>query len=253
MASIFKRKSDGPWYIAHTYPDGRRVFFSTKCTDKASAKEMAADLETEAFRQKKGLESAADAQRLDANQRTLREHFDDFVQNLRDDHRSSTHVKDHERIFSDFIECTDALRLSDITKRLVVDYLERRRVERKNSARSLNRVQNALSSFCRWVVKKNRMDGNPIAEVEEVDETVDQRRKRRALTDAELHALFELGDKRGRGAFYRTCYFAALRRSEIERLCWSDLDLDAATLTIRGSKARGRVDVVRSRQWSSRS
>jgi integrase len=69
------------------------------------------------------------------------------------------------------------------------------------------------------------------------------RHVRRALTGDELARLFEGAEEHGRLAWYAASYYAGLRRSDLLRLKWADIDFDAGKITVSGGKAK-RVDVL---------
>jgi hypothetical protein len=63
------------------------------------------------------------------------------------------------------------------------------------------------------------------------------------VTDKELERLLEVAAERGRRGWYLAAALAGLRRSELTRLTWASVDLEAGLLTIRDGKAK-REDVV---------
>jgi integrase len=113
------------------------------------------------------------------------------------------------------------------------------------SARTCNRHRVLLVSFGTWCVKSGRLASNPLRALPVLDAERDRRYERRPLTEAELRALLEVAEARGpaRIAWYLGAALAGLRRGDLERMRWADLDLGARTLTIRQGKAK-RVDVL---------
>lgn len=133
-------------------------------------------------------------------------------------------------------------RLADITAESLERALGALR-EAGLSARSCNFKREAAIAFASWCVRTERLDSNPLRLVRRLDASRDPRRTRRALTDAEMARLFAVADKRGRKLWYMLAALAALRRSEIARLTWADVDLESRTLTISRGKAK-RTDVL---------
>ncbi|HMB02483.1 MAG TPA: hypothetical protein VKP69_01940, partial [Isosphaeraceae bacterium] len=60
------------------------------------------------------------------------------------------------------------------------------------SARSRNAHRTALVSFCNWCVAVGRLSTNPFKGVPKANEAADPRRRRRAMTEAELVQLLEV-------------------------------------------------------------
>ena len=92
-------------------------------------------------------------------------------------------------------------------------------------------------------VKAQRSESNPLRVIPKLDESRDRRRVRRPLTDDELARLLAVADDRGRRAWYMAAAMAGLRRGDLQRLTWADLDFADRSITIRDGKAK-RVDVI---------
>ncbi|MFG0284267.1 MAG: tyrosine-type recombinase/integrase [Phycisphaerales bacterium JB039] len=92
-----------------------------------------------------------------------------------------------------------------------------------------------------WAVKRGRARSNELRVVPALDERKDRRRIRRPLTDDELSRLLAVAEARGRKAWYLAAVLAGLRKSDLQRLMWADIDFDAMVITIATGKAR-RLD-----------
>jgi site-specific recombinase XerD len=64
------------------------------------------------------------------------------------------------------------------------------------SARSINKRRAALVQFGKWLFDVRRIADNPFRTLKKLNERVDRRHKRRALTDAELKKLLEVAARR---------------------------------------------------------
>ena len=90
---------------------------------------------------------------------------------------------------------------------------------------------------------RGRLGSNPVALIPKLDEARDRRKIRRPLTDDELSRLMAVGEQRGRKLWYLLAARQGLRRGDLVRLTWADVDFEHNTLTIRDGKAR-RTDVL---------
>ena len=75
------------------------------------------------------------------------------------------------------------------------------------------------------------------------DESRARRRVRRPLTDDELSRLVAVARERGRDAWYLAAALAGLRKGNMQRLVWGDVNFAESTVTIRHGKAK-RLDVI---------
>ncbi|MCP3981429.1 MAG: tyrosine-type recombinase/integrase [bacterium] len=112
-----------------------------------------------------------------------------------------------------------------------------------SAARTVNFRRQIANAFMNWCVRHRRIKSNPLSAVPRLDETRDRRRVRRPLTDEELERLLAVAEERGRKAWYLCAALAGLRRGDLVRLRWADVDLKAATITLTHGKAK-RVDVL---------
>ncbi len=172
----------------------------------------------------------------------LSEHVADYLTHCRHVGHAEKHVDEKARHLDRLLAGTGATRLQELT----ADALERLlRTMREDglSARTVNFARQVAVAFVSWCVKTGRAETNALAVVPKLDESRDRRRVRRPLTDEELGRLLAVAHERGRAAWYMAAVFAGLRRGDLVRLTWRDIDFAEGTITIRGGKAR-RVDVV---------
>ena len=246
MASLFKKHEGGDWQIDYFDHTGRRRRKSSKTTDKRAAERIAARLGAgEALRREGVIDPTLD-RFIEQDKIPLQDHVAEYVRHMELRNRSAKHVKAIKSFLEEIgdpVESLGAKRLSEITQDAVERYLHDQKTEGR-SARTLNWRQVLIAGFVAWSVRTGRLAANPLLSLRRQDETRDQKRKRRALTADELKDLFTVAEKRGRKALYAAAYYARLRRGELLRLSWGDVNLDAATLTISKGKARNRIDVL---------
>lgn len=152
----------------------------------------------------------------------------EYVAEMRRRGRNPRYVRQTEAVLTRSIGSTKTL--NEVTVEHVRVIIGR--VADAASPTTANHYRAALSGFFHWLVKEGRWGANPVARVNPA-ESDDPRRKRRALTIAERDRLLAKSPAL-RSAAYRVALTTGLRRSEVRRLLRSDVDLDAATLTIRG-------------------
>ncbi len=240
--SLFRKTPTGPWIACHYDHAGKRREHSTRTTDRVAA---------ERILQKR---VAATALRVDLvidprddrysaeNRKPLAVHVADYIAHCQRASHALRHVAQKKVHLDALIAGSDATRLSELT----ADALERHLSAVKDrglSARSVNFARQIAVAFYGWCVRTGRAEVNPLRVVPKQDETRDRRRVRRPLTDKELSQLLAVARERGRDGWYLAAALAGLRRGDLQRLTWGDVNFGESTLTLRHGKAK-RIDVV---------
>lgn len=129
------------------------------------------------------------------------------------------------------------IRLRDLTPDHVADML-RLRAEADMSRSSLNRLRSVLQQALRYAERRGKVARNVASLVDTPD---GKRSEGRALTVEQSQKL--LATVRGRPveSLVVTALMTGLRPGELLGLRWSDLDLEAGTLHVRGSLKREKA------------
>lgn len=234
---------------------GRRYSKTTGMTDK-----RAADSEARRIVRDTELEVAGEKTYREAREALINGLVEEYVAELRRRGRVTAHIATTSKRIHVMLE--GASTLSDVTSTFVRNALERlaetpwKRPQSADGARGSRRstkTQNgyrtALHGLFHWLVRMERWPSNPVEAVSRARET-DPEHPRRALTPGELDRLLaatEAKDTR-MGYIRRVVYLVAastgLRRSELRLLVRSDVNLDAATVTLRPSTTKNKRPVT---------
>ncbi|MBL0922422.1 MAG: site-specific integrase [Phycisphaerales bacterium] len=170
--------------------------------------------------------------------------IDAYIAHCRASNQARRHVDQKKSHLRKFVREVRARTLADVTLEALTANLAALR-EAGKSARTCNWRRQIVISWLNWCVKTERIERHPADHAPRFDESDDQRRPRRALNDAECERLIAVADAHSpeRGVWYRLALEVGLRRGELARLRWADVDLDARTITVRGSKGK-RADTV---------
>jgi integrase len=134
-------------------------------------------------------------------------------------------------------------RLSDFSPTVIARAM-RARIDDGLSARTANLLRQNAVALAAWITAEGRGNLSDFGKrIARFDESCDRRLVRRALTTDELARLFAVAEGRGRRLWYALAYYAGLRRGELGRVTWGDVDFEGGTLAIRNRKA-GRIDVL---------
>lgn len=245
MASVYKRANSPKWQIKYIDGNGVEVQVSSGTTDKRAAERIANKLEADAMLQRKGVISREQAVQIRSNRQRIQTHLDDYLADAEERGRDPRHVLQNRRNLAGFVESTGVTMLSDVTPERVKAHLSE--LQRAGLAGRTRAIRlSTIKAFMNWCYQQGRVAWNPItnAAVPKPDES--PQRRRRALTPSELNRLLEVADGRGRKAWYATAAMAGLRRSDLIRLRWCDVDFDRNLISIvdgkrqRKAKSSGR-------------
>jgi integrase len=125
------------------------------------------------------------------------------------------------------------LHIKKIDRRRVADELARLTTE--TGAVQANRTRSSLSAFFNWCIGEGYLETNVAAQTNKHEEVA----RDRVLSDAELRtvwrALPEQGDYRD---LIRLLILTGARLREIANVRWSEIDLDATTITLPPSRTK---------------
>ena|GEM_PF-1306720 len=239
VGSLYKKTPDARrWTAAYTNPfDGKRkvvVLF----TDKQASRRQLDQLIAEAERQATGLGDPFAEQR----RRPLQEHIGEYIEHCQRIGESPVHVKNKKSQLERLVAGIGATRLSDLEPNRVEKHLHElalsgRRVYRHGdrdaglSARSVNQHRATVVAFVQWCVRNRRTSDNPLKILGKLDERKDRRRVRRAFTEDELSRLLDVAGPRR--PIYLLALLTGLRRGELGKITWADVDLHGQVIRVR--------------------
>jgi integrase/recombinase XerC len=225
MAWIEKR-ANGRWYVC--WYEGRdaqgrprKRDKSLKTTSRKVALELAAGMEREA------LEGVPIAPAPILFEEVVKEYLADAA--LR---RPDSSLRRDRDLLNAFCAQSPKLRASDVTPKMIDSYLKGL-LARGLSKRTHNLSRSILGACFKWAVEHRHVRSNPVA----TSKPIPLARPTPAfLSAAELDALLA----KARDTFLEIPValgaLAGLRKGEMERLRWDDVDKDARVLRIEGAK-----------------
>lgn len=255
--TVFKRtlrgKKSHRYYFEYTDEDGRRRLKCSGTSDKRMATRIR-DQHVDRVRAiREGLlDPSAERFRSEA-EKPLRGHAQDYLGSCRSRGDAPRTLEEKSRALDWVCDVMGSIRLDQVHPdefdvRLGVLTTE------GLSARTVNLRLEAANALLNWCVRNGRLRANPLRVIEKRNQVLDRRRERRILTLEEQASLISVARRQAEeipGAETRPLWYlfpllAGLRRGDMMRMTWGDLELKTrpATLTIRGGKARRRVDVL---------
>lgn len=114
-------------------------------------------------------------------------------------------------------------------------------IAKRNGPVAANRARASLSAFFRWAIGEGLCDENPVTGTNKLEEN-DPRE--RSLTDAEAAAVFLACPENDYGRIVQLLLLTGCRRDEIGSLQWSEIDLDARTVTLPPTRTKNHSEHV---------
>ncbi len=249
MASKYRRGGRGIWQLKWFDEFGNRRQASTGTTDARLAERLRQDKEREIASRKSGLlDDRAEA--LKASLRaSIAEHVHAYIEDCRRRRQASRRVQGKEQQLLRFVSDLRLDSLSGITVQGFREWLFDLRDEGM-APTTANEYRCTLNSFLNWCVKDGRLAENLIQHVPKLPTDGDRRRDRRALTEAEVDRLLAVAAKQDaeheggrwtpRHPVYLTALLTGLRRGELRKILWQDVDLDRGRLVVRESVGKAK-------------
>lgn len=232
--------------------------------DKRVAEEKAHALRRKEERRASGLLDPAEEQ----GERPIADHLVDFESMLRSRGVSEAHRIDRMGCLDEFVKHGEVRRIRDLDEARATAWLASAK-GRGLAARSVNRRFQALRQFARWAIANRRLSWDPFASLRPLNERVDRRHVRRALTPDEFAALLAAAERRplaekikervlkgvtpkervkmlalgrARALAYSVAALTGLRRGELSRLRWGDVDLETKFVFVPAVSAKSKRD-----------
>jgi integrase len=178
-----------------------------------------------------GIHTPAEDAVIDHQKTPITDHFEAYAKSQTAKGRHAGRIKTTTERLKRIARACQFMRLVDLDAVAFEGWLDDRTRE-SMSAGNRNEFRQAMIGFCNWCMKPTvrRLNSNPFVAVAVADARLDQRRKRRAMTEAELTKLLDVARarplqealtvRRGRQTGERTAKISQAVRDRLERLGW---------------------------------
>lgn len=172
------------------------------------------------------------------SRRPIDQHQAEYLDHLRAKGTSEKHRRWVAAYLRRLITASSALTLLDLTAIRILRW-----IETFDGARSRNAAGGVVRAFIAWAVDTGRLPINPVPRrlMAKANEQADRRVVKRALTPDELVRLLDCpAIPAGRRLAYRILARTGLRWTELARLRWEHVDLDAGWIELDAKNAKAK-------------
>jgi integrase len=148
--------------------------------------------------------------------------------------------KETERYLSNHAKPLHRLPVEIIERRTIASLLAE--VEELSGPVAANRARAALSAYFNWLAREGYVNTNPVSFT---NKAIEAGARVRTPDEGELRTILRALRDDDYGAIVRLLILTGLRRDEIGSLCWSEVDINAAAITLPPARTKnGREHVV---------
>jgi integrase len=145
-----------------------------------------------------------------------------------------------ERYFNRHWAALHNIPLADITRADIAQSMTV--IAKDNGPVAANRARSALSKLYAWGIGEGMCDSNPVIGTNKRNENGP---RERSLSDAEVAQVWLAAPDNDYGRILKLILLTACRRAEIGDLKWSEIDIEARTITLPGERTKnGQQHVV---------
>lgn len=227
-----KAKVQSPLYFARIRKNGKSTRVALGVTDKGAAEQLAAKLQLAADQQRAGIVDHMAAHRATP----LTEHVKDFRDHMEAGGCDPVYIKEVMSVIDRVCKACRFRETDDLAPAPLNTHLASL-IRKGLSHRTRNRHLTSIRALVLWMLKTDRLEGSdPFKTCRKLNQDLDKRHERRALTTEEVNALVAAAQQGDllqkitgpeRALIYAVCVTTGLRAKEAALLLCGDVVTDA--------------------------
>ena len=227
----------------------------TKTTIRSIAEGMLVQYEKEVARIKTGVITRDELNRAQFKQTPLDDLLEQFRTKMTADGSTAKHIKDVMRQISTLFAVCEIDSVTKIRRETVERWIANEVKSKIRSARTINTYIATVKSFVQYLTDTDVFPSHPLKSIRKLNEELDQRKIRRALTQEEIDRLLSatatsgatrrVGSPDERVLIYRLLLGTGLRSTELSLLTPSQIDFEHCQIRIEAAKTKNkRSDIL---------
>ena len=239
---LFWRRDRNAWYVR--YKDERGKWRAKRAGGtEAEAHVVMERLREELLLLKRGRITRAELRAAEQAERPIGEVVEEYRRHMEGRQLTRPHIKEALRCIRAVVAGIGAKCLGDVEAVKVERWLEGL-IRKGRSACTRNVYLRRMNGLVNWAYKRGYLREHPLRVIDGVPEERDRREVSRALTSDEVRRLLKAVPEKRR-LYYAVAVYLGLRWSEVYRLRWDDVDLQAGKVYLRAEATKaGRADTL---------
>jgi integrase len=242
------------WTAQFTDETGKVRRVSTKTKNRSAAEKILARLEADVDRIKSGVVTREELTKAPVRPVVLIEALEKFRTKMVAGGNTAKHIKrtiDHVCLV---LQESGIDTIAQIRREAIERWIADEVQKKKRAPRTINSYIVSLKSFVLYLTNIDLLPKNPLKAIRKLNEAVDQRKQRRAMTAEEVERLLiattngvakYAGQPEERMLIYRLLLGTGLRSTELSLLTPSQIDFERCRLTIEAVKTKNKkADVL---------
>ena len=253
MGSLHKRPNTKYWWAAWYGPDGRQIYRSTKCTDRADANKVLAAWEAVAHRARAGVLTEEQVRRVAADmffratgdtvkRQTVRDFLDGWLRR-KELELADISAVEYRRVANGFMESIGKRADKDVSLVTPAQVSAwRDGLAARLAAHTVNKSIKALRGAWGQAIKEGLTNSNPFKTIDLVKGRRTFETTRRAFTLEELRRILAAADGEWRGIILFGLY-TGQRLSDITSMTWNQIDVAEGVVHYVTAKTGAVLDI----------
>jgi integrase len=242
------------WTAQFTDEHGKMQRVSTKTTVRSVAEKILVRYQTEVDRIRTGVATRDELSRIHFRLITFEKALEQYRTKMIADGSTPGHIKETIKKIIHLCHATGIESLQEIRRETVERWIADEVQKKAISLATINHYVKAMKSFVQYLVDIEYLSSHPLKSVRKLNEALDHRKKRRAMTTDEVDRLLQTAVQGNsaktwrvgeRVLVYRLLLGTGLRSTELSLLTPSQIDFERNRLRIEAAKTKNRkADVL---------
>jgi integrase len=242
------------WTAKFTDETGKVRCVPTKTTNRSVAEKLLAQYEKEVDRIRTGVTTREELDRAQFKHTPLDDLIEQYRTKMIADGTTANHIADALRKITTLFSFCEIDSLAQLRREAIERWIANEVKTKERTAGTINSYVTALKSFILYLTDIDILTNNPLKGIRRLNEELDRRKKRRAMTKVEVERLLaatacgvprKVGRPDERVLIYQLLLGTGLRSTELSLLTPSQIDFERCLLRVEAFKTKNKkADVL---------